>query len=170
MIQLILGGRNVPYFERSILTLIKRSNTYSVWQAEVYTYLLNKYAIDVLYQNGVPRRKPMPFKPITFLHIKLDDKQKKGFPAFVDKAVPDLNVYLTNLVLDGYKLSLSFAEKSSTFVASVTCRTDDSVNKGLCVTSHHSDADMAIFVALYKHFVILGEDPWSETVKGDDWG
>lgn len=112
----------------------------------------------------------MPLRQVEFVPVRLNAEQKIAFVDFESKEGIDIGEMLTELILNGYKVSISYADKSQSFVASVTCRVDEAPNKGLCVTSHHETPYRALMVALYKHFVVLDKTPWKEYAEGDTWG
>lgn len=157
------------FFSRYLL-IIGHVDLPPQYQAELANILLYYYSRSALFLNDKKRKARMPYKTIEFVSVRLNEQQKRDFVVYEKDEGIDLGEQLTNLILDGYKLSISYAEKTGSFVASVTCRSDDSPNTALCVSSHHETPYKAVLVALFKHFTILDQIPWKEYAKGDDWG
>ncbi len=158
-----------PFFTRWLL-LVEQMTYPPIYQAELANIILYHYSLAALYLNSRAREKDMALQPVKFVPVRLDADQKETFKSWEVAEGIDVGEMLTNLILDGYKISVSYADKSGSFVASVTCRTDDPPNRGLCITSHHETPYKALMVALFKHFVVLAETPWKEYATGSDWG
>lgn len=112
----------------------------------------------------------MPFGDTKFVTLKLDEKQKKQFPDWAADTEHDIGLLLSDIASSGHKLTLSHSDKNNSFVCAVTCRDKDSSNFKCCVTSYHDVALTVILVALFKHFVILGDQVWENVNPEADWG
>lgn len=79
---------------------------------------------------------------------------------------------IERLALDGYKVSISYDDKHSTFIASLTgskeCACVD--NRGLCVTSRGPSMAAACAVALFKHHEVCEGGAWRAVSRTDEWG
>lgn len=67
-------------------------------------------------------------------------------------------VDLGELVLQGYKFSLSFDDKNSCFIASLTDRQAGSPSENSCLTGRGSSALAAQYALFYRHFALASED------------
>lgn len=64
-----------------------------------------------------------------------------------------------NMLVDGYRISLSHNVQNDAIIASVTCKDEESVNAGCTFTSFAVDWVMALKIACYKHYVVT-EQNW----------
>lgn len=82
----------------------------------------------------------------------------------------DFHSDLAALLSSGYRVGVSYSEKQSAFIVSVTCRDAASPNHGCTFSSFARDWLTALQVALFKHFVIVSE-VWSSPTPaaGDDY-
>jgi hypothetical protein len=71
------------------------------------------------------------------------------------------------LVLEGYKFSLSHDARNATFVASITDRAPSSAFQNACLTGRGSTPATAWYSLAYRHFV-LATDDWSFFGDGQD--
>lgn len=167
---LIKRGRRLIATSPNILITINMLELYPQQKVELYGIILRSLSLSVLCINNADWRFFMAWKQVEFVHIRLTDEQKKGYTNFCLERGSDFGILLSELVLDGYKLSLSYANKSETYVATIICRVDDHANSGLSVSSHHTKPYEAIMVALYKHFEVIGDTNWREFATGSEWG
>ena len=112
----------------------------------------------------------MPYQETTFVNCKLSEKQKKEFTKWVVEQLPDVDMHITNVILGGHKVSLSYSEKNKSYSCAITCRDKGSSNNNKCVVSMHKSPYDALWVSLYKHVIILGENDWDDITGEDDWG
>lgn len=76
------------------------------------------------------------------------------------------------LAMDGYKITVSYDDKHTSFVAALTggkeCSNER--NRGLCVTSRGPSMAAALAVALFKHFTVCEGGDWQTVSRTEDWG
>lgn len=80
---------------------------------------------------------------------------------------------ITALVSSGYKLSISFDERSDAVGAYLTAPKQGSSNRVVCLSARAPFLEAALAVLLYKHYTKLKED-WGgkaeEKAVRDSWG
>lgn len=132
--------------------------------------IINLFEAALYTVNRLSKGLPMPYIETTFVNLKLSEKDKTAFKKWAVEQVNDLDMHLTNLILGGHKLSLSYSEKNQSYSCAITCRDKTSVNVNKCVVSMHKSPYDALWVALYKHVKLLGDSDWTDVVGEDDWG
>lgn len=84
----------------------------------------------------------------------------------------DFETQVDAFVRGGYKLSLSWNEKTQSFVVAATGSKDAGKNAGYTMSAHAKTAANAVFVLSFKHRVVCEED-WSvggHFQKDEDFG
>lgn len=102
-----------------------------------------------------------------FVDVRLTADQKKEFLAWDRRGGPDLVRYLQFMADDGYRTGVSWSGEHQSYVASFTCRDENSPNNGLCMTSFAKTLDTALWLNLYKHLIIAEKD-WTAVVSGEE--
>lgn len=81
-----------------------------------------------------------------------------------------------DLVMRGYKASITYDDKNSSWVFSMTCQTTEEVNAGLTLSGRGGTLDGAVCSLWYRHENVMGGD-WTKYVerqqemwKADDFG
>lgn len=100
-------------------------------------------------------------------------ESNKGFTEFVNFSPPEDTAELLEehfrtpepvwdalslLLTTGYRVGFSYNAHTGSIICSVTCRNDESVNKGKTMTSFAGDWYDSLRVALLKHFILLKGD------------
>jgi len=75
--------------------------------------------------------------------------------------------HATALMEDGYRLGFSYNNQNGAFICSVTCKDDESVNKGKTFTAFAGSWFEALQAALYKHYVVAGQNWGGGVAKGN---
>ncbi len=65
---------------------------------------------------------------------------------------------LLDIIPEGYKLSISYDDKTDCFIASLTAGAGTGANAGWCLTGRSSGFDGAVVSLAYKHFTKLSRD------------
>lgn len=106
-----------------------------------------------------------------FSNVPLTADLKRQFQAWV-VLQNDYIEQLSGILSAGYKINLAFNAKNDAFSASLTCVDPDDENAGLTMTSLAPDADTAIALAIFKHYVVC-ERVWPTAENGagkSQWG
>lgn len=119
-------------------------------------------------KNNGSKFKGMP--TITFMRYELSSEDKKKFAEFQKKPPMSFDDMIVDLTQNGHKLTISFNETSDSFIVSVTGSRDECVNQGKCYTSHAKDYILAMWVALFKNFVVWKNGVWEDVEDGEDFG
>lgn len=105
-----------------------------------------------------------------FVRVSLTSEDKKAIPEYRKKAEKDVNDLINQVLGEGHKISFSFSEHNDSYICSVTGKPEDCVNSNKCYTSHGKDWGTALYVALYKYFVVFKGEPWEDLDDAEDFG
>ena len=108
---------------------------------------------------GKPRKIETEGQWEGFARIDLSDAEKERFAEW-DVQDEDVFVLMADLIGSGYKVSLSFNDKNSTYICALTCRNPKSPNAGYTSSAFANTWYQALRVMLYKHLVVCDGD-WS---------
>jgi len=124
--------------------------------------------------RGGDKPAKVSFGNYRFLSFNLTADEKEDCKA---DYIPQMNplVVVADLVIVGYKLSVSAGKGDGTYTASLTCNAPDDPNAGLIITAHSNTISGAILVLGYKVLVLAGDRGWAEVESergggGDDIG
>lgn len=92
---------------------------------------------------------PLP----TFIDIKLTQADRKRFIEWF-QAGPDPVKILTDFTDTGYRVGCAWSGEHQSYTVSVTCRSPEQPNNGLCMTSFAKSLHQAVCLAWFKHSVI----------------
>lgn len=105
-----------------------------------------------------------------FANCKLTQLDKDKFEGWFTQHVDDLDIYMSQALTAGNKLSVTYSEANGAFCASFTCKDDSSPNYGGVLTSWSGDWMEAVFMGFYKITVLLADQPWPTTDDIEAWG
>ncbi len=129
--------------------------------------------IEKLERNYMPRQafnsgkgSPMP----TFANVRLSEQQKGDFQEWVDKNAKDFLQFQTDLLVEGWKLSIKADLQNACFMVSHTCGAEKHQNYNICLTSRSEDWEEALWMNIYKIRVLFANEKLpTETLK-NNWG
>lgn len=108
---------------------------------------------------------------VQFVTIRLQKSDKKAFDAWASDKVDDVEELQTQLVIAGYKMSVSHDFEHDTFICAVTGKKNASSNVNKCFTSRADTMVESIMLCLYKHFALANGREWDTiTTSQDNWG
>jgi len=164
--------KNLRYTDFPLVWIIiaKHSKASKRQQASVVDMLVDIHHLASLHLNPLGKVNEMALRQVEFISVRLDEAQKVEYTDWAEKEQFALGELLAGLATSGYKLTVSYSDKTGNFICAVTGRSDPHVNFMKCVTSYHSDVLACILVALYKHNMVLGDTDWSEFASGAEWG
>lgn len=93
----------------------------------------------------------------TFVEISLAGHTREA----IQDALPDFETvynHAADMLQAGYRVGFTYNSANDAFTVSVTCRDEGNVNEGLTFTSFAGDWYAALQVALYKHYIVAGEN------------
>ena len=106
-----------------------------------------------------------------FVNVRLDANSRPIVEQWVVDNEPELGTMIEALVSDGYKLSLNLDTRHDCFICAFTGTDENRENRGLCMTSRASTAMEALWVGLYKHYVVCDGGSWGKPEQSAaDWG
>lgn len=107
---------------------------------------------------------------VEFVNVALTTDDRKAFEEWHAKLGKNFPLLIVEAMQSNYKISLSCNPDTKSFTASMTGK-EDSLNSGMCITSHAGTWEKALAVTLYKHFEIFSGEIWqSQERETDDWG
>lgn len=95
-----------------------------------------------------------------FIQHSLRKEEKQAFDQWVVSA-EEIAGMVDRLLDSGYRITLAYDSYHKAFQCSLICQSANDVNAGWCLTARAPDGMSAMYLALFKHFVLLGGD-WSE--------
>lgn len=119
-----------------------------------------------------PSKNVGGYQPTVWVSCDLDESEKKHLKANKMPGEQLVNA-LSQLVDDGYKVSVSKDEKNDCVGAFLTAPKVLYDNQNVVLSSRGPDVDGALRVLMYKHFEILKGDWGKKIGKGgvlDPWG
>jgi len=105
-----------------------------------------------------------------FVTYALSSDDKKAFAAWQKKNLEHLDDLVVGLLQTNHKVGFSFNENTDSFICSVTGKPEDCNNASKCFTSHAKDYATALWVALFKHYVIWNNGVWESLSDTEDFG
>lgn len=106
-------------------------------------------------------RKPK-FTEIEFVDLTLTKADAKKFTDWVSKQDKPLILWLSNLITDGYKVSQSADFEHNCVIVAVTGKSTAAFNTDRCFTSRAEEIEEALWMAVYKHYVVCDGASWGE--------
>lgn len=88
-----------------------------------------------------------------FVDIKLSSESRKRFLEWFAQG-PDPIKILTDFTDTGYRVGVTWSGEHQSYTVSITCRSEEQPNNGLCMTSFAKGLSQAICLAWFKHSVI----------------
>lgn len=112
------------------------------------------------------------FKPgdFQFANVRLSKDDKAAFEQWATEHVPDAFDLLDAVVNSGVKASYSWSESVDAFSFSLTGMDERSANFHVVMTSKADNFQEALMLALYKHYVVCGEQDWPIDQQENSWG
>jgi hypothetical protein len=107
---------------------------------------------------------------VEFIAYSLTAKDKEDFRKFQAKPPMAMDNMLAQCMQDGHKVTFSFSDANDSFVCSVTGKPDMGLNAGRCYTSHAKDYTTALWVAMFKYYVIWENAVWESLASDEDFG
>lgn len=107
---------------------------------------------------------------VTFIDLKLDKSDQADFRKYASTGDGELSLELAQTIADGNKLSVAWDDNNQTYIASFTCKDEDSVNYNCCISSRSQEWFEAILLGCYKINKLCYNKPWKDVSASDDWG
>lgn len=116
-------------------------------------------------------QKKRSIASVRWVNIRLTDNDKE---LLRDREVnvPEVLARISDLMLAGYRLSVSFDDYSQAMQASLVCADDASPDYGCGMSARHPDLDLALLSLLYKATVLVKPGHWHERLdkpRFDSW-
>lgn len=111
-------------------------------------------------------RSSAGYPDIRFIKLPLRSSDKQFLREVLDPEVEYPPGRIEDLVCEGYKFSLSYDQKNSTFIASITDKSSDSDFHNCCLSARGSTPANARYALLYKHDTLCG-GYWGEYVPDE---
>ena len=105
-----------------------------------------------------------------FININLTAEQKAAYKANGEREPQSIIDDMVYLLETRHKMSWSYSPENDMFIASVTCKDEESPNYQATVTARHQTPLLATDVLLYKILEVIGSSEWDFAETTDDWG
>lgn len=151
--------KELPY-ERKLYTLLwcATIDTLFTWHYEVY---VNGYHI-IWRERKTDMTKPNNSFGNTFVSVELSNDQDKQFDSWYEDNLPDMQEWVTNVLNDGYKLSVSYHDDSDMVIVTLSGKPEQRVNGRCSMTTWGRDFFEGVMLACYKHFVVCDGGTWAD--------
>lgn len=110
------------------------------------------------------------FQQSTFANLTLSRDDEKKFTDWVTKERPTPEGVMSNLLADGFKVSVSWVTDSNAFCFSVIGTENTKQHRNMVMTTWSDDLAEVILLAAYKHYLVCGGGEWPSTNSGERWG
>ena len=122
--------------------------------------------------NGAKSGQPLGFPPTAWVKAELSESEKADLKGR-EISEAELVDSLEGIIAAGYKISISYDERSDCVGAYLTAPKELFPGRTVCLSARAPSVGYAITVLLYKHFEKLKED-WrgglEDTKERDAWG
>jgi len=116
--------------------------------------------------NAKPAKSTGDKWSTTFVDIPLAGHSWEGIAGTWDTP-EELYEIAATILEEGYRLGFSYNAANDSFICSVTCKAEESVNNGKTFTAFAGSWYEALQTALYKHYVVA-EQNWGGGVPGSN--
>ena len=120
---------------------------------------------EVRNANRKPKTAKPAFTQAQFINHYFTDDDKSKFKAWATSVAASLWELIDKLTDDGYSLTVKFDSYTDAYACFIQTRDEKSSNYGYILTGRSRSGSMAIFAALYRHYVLFEADWPSETVR-----
>lgn len=114
-------------------------------------------------------KNPSDWRNFEFVQINLSDADKTHFGEMLETAADELDDAMATLLESQYKLSVTYDERNSCFIASLTAKHETDDNWGYVLPSRQGDMWSAIRLAAFKHVHMCKDGVWPKEREGFDW-
>lgn len=122
-------------------------------------------------KRGIAMAKKNPaFEKFWFASLKMPKAAKSEFETWKQENEDDFWHYLSQAMNSGYKLSARYDYDNSTHIVSLTCLSSEDVNFNGVMVTRASEIDEAMWLSLYKHWILCDEQEWPSEQDEKDWG
>lgn len=123
--------------------------------------------------GGSPKsnsRNSQDWANFSFVAFTLVEAQKDQFREWYKEQGSRSLDELSSMVTGGYKLTVSWDEQSSCFIASLTCKEPTDPNYGYVLSSRSTDIWEAMALNVFKTVEIFEEYEWPKTAEERTFG
>jgi hypothetical protein len=153
--------REVNYAVRTYLGAALRRRTPTATACSMLTAHLERIYHLYHHTNKEYHTMKTAFTPTTFLACPLSDKEAVQAEKWFTEVQADWFNHLGNALLTGHKVSLTYDNAHSSFIASLTGTEHSADNAGMCISARSDDPMYAILAVLFKHTVIYDAGKWT---------
>jgi len=104
---------------------------------------------------------------VEFVNLRVPAEDKAKVTQWMLDHETELGDMLDDMVSSGYKISLNLDSGNDCHLVAITGSDDAPNNRGLCMTSRASSPMEALYVGLYKHYVLCDSGDWPAPETGD---
>jgi hypothetical protein len=119
--------------------------------------------------NGTAQA-PRRFDDITFVVMRLGEAEKKQFKSWFSAKENAWFTRLSEIVQDGYKLSLSYWFDGACYIGTLTCKEPKDPNHNRAMSSRSDDPAEALALCVFKHDHLCNDNIWEAEANDQNWG
>ena len=125
---------------------------------------------NVLTSEELTVKKNRTLPDYEFINYKLPENLADEFQKWTNANSAKFWTFLGSLTEAGYKLSVSPDLDNACVIATITATKYATNNNGFCLSSRSDDAMEAVWLSLYKHFVVFDGGTWEAGTVRSNWG
>ena len=132
--------------------------------------VVRAWELSIRYLHGKRVDTMKSFTPTNFVNYRLTAEQKEHFAGWFAELSDDLDEILEAVLMADNRLGITYDVRGDCFIASLTCRDENSPNHAHCVTARYDSSHKAMACVVYKVTVCLADTKWSDAVSDSDYG
>lgn len=159
-----------PQAVKAFKTAYGETRPHERWFVRLLNRKLLTWETFVMPRKGQTTGKRNNQFSTTFVNMKLSVQEGKAFRAWLEKLGENAEKEISAAIGKGMKFSFSETGENGSYLASMTCRDEGSVNYDCCITSRSNSWWEALLMCAFKGGTLGWDNPWVDQTSGDDWG
>lgn len=120
--------------------------------------------------NNKPQKQAQNWSKIEFVSRNLLSEEADDFKKWEKGVSAESGSLISQVMLDDYKLSVTYDDNNECFIATLTGKDDQRHNSNKALSARSDDWYEAIMMTLYKHLVLFSGTKWSGSSQKNNWG
>lgn len=120
--------------------------------------------------NNKPQTQAQNWSKIEFVNRNLLTEEADNFKKWEKSISSESGTLISQVMLDEYKLSITYDDNNECFIATLTGKDDQRNNPNKALSARSDDWYEAIMLALYKHLVLFSGNKWAGATQKNNWG
>lgn len=150
------------HVEKNLGRIHTKFNTTSLGAYMIFSH-------DMKVKIDMAKRQAADFE-WSFVNFRFNAKQRTEFATWYEKTKDDLDTVTGQLLLSGYKITISFDDFNDTATCAITPGKNVKINKDTSLVCKHSDWYKAMIMCLFAHYEVYEGGAWEKTIASEeDW-